>query len=162
VKCTRTGVKYLHAAAKKFRIGIYFEANGHGTILFNCAFLETLQVILQKDNLSSTQEQRHAAEQLLALSELINPYIGDALTDLLAVQVILHHLGWTISDWDALYEALPNRMIKLQVRRRADFVNDEEERRLLAPLALQSAIDSLVNPNSMERVTVRYLNHSFI
>lgn len=27
-----TGVKYLHHKAKEFDIGIYFEANGHGTV----------------------------------------------------------------------------------------------------------------------------------
>lgn len=32
VLCEPTGVKYLHQAALKFDIAIYFEANGHGTI----------------------------------------------------------------------------------------------------------------------------------
>ena len=30
-----TGVKNLHHEALKFDIGIYFESNGHGTILIN-------------------------------------------------------------------------------------------------------------------------------
>lgn len=30
-----TGVKHLHHKAKEFEIGVYFEANGHGTVLFN-------------------------------------------------------------------------------------------------------------------------------
>lgn len=30
-----TGVKYLHEKAEKFDIGIYFEANGHGTVIFS-------------------------------------------------------------------------------------------------------------------------------
>lgn len=29
-----TGVKHLHHKAKEFEIGVYFEANGHGTIVF--------------------------------------------------------------------------------------------------------------------------------
>ena len=32
VKCVPTGVKHLHHAAKEFDIGVYFEANGHGTV----------------------------------------------------------------------------------------------------------------------------------
>ena len=32
VKCVPTGVKHLHHAAKDFHIGVYFEANGHGTV----------------------------------------------------------------------------------------------------------------------------------
>ena len=31
VECTPTGVKHLHHAAQHFDIGVYFEANGHGT-----------------------------------------------------------------------------------------------------------------------------------
>jgi phosphoacetylglucosamine mutase len=36
---TPTGVKYLHEKAAEYDIGIYFEANGHGTILFSESFL---------------------------------------------------------------------------------------------------------------------------
>ena len=32
VTCVPTGVKYLHHKAKEFDVGIYFEANGHGTV----------------------------------------------------------------------------------------------------------------------------------
>ena len=32
---TCTGVKYLHHAAGEFDVGVYFEANGHGTVLFS-------------------------------------------------------------------------------------------------------------------------------
>lgn len=36
---TPTGVKYLHEKAAEYDIGIYFEANGHGTVLFTEKFL---------------------------------------------------------------------------------------------------------------------------
>lgn len=39
---TPTGVKHLHHAALQYDIGIYFEANGHGTVLFSPALLRTL------------------------------------------------------------------------------------------------------------------------
>lgn len=39
---TPTGVKYLHQKATQYDIGIYFEANGHGTILFSEPFLRWL------------------------------------------------------------------------------------------------------------------------
>lgn len=32
--CVPTGVKHLHHKALEFDIGVYFEANGHGTIVF--------------------------------------------------------------------------------------------------------------------------------
>jgi phosphoacetylglucosamine mutase len=31
----KTGVKYLHEQAHRFDCGVYFEANGHGTVLFS-------------------------------------------------------------------------------------------------------------------------------
>lgn len=32
VYCTKTGVKHLHHKAQEFDLGVYFEANGHGTV----------------------------------------------------------------------------------------------------------------------------------
>lgn len=34
VACVPTGVKHLHHKASEYDIGVYFEANGHGTITF--------------------------------------------------------------------------------------------------------------------------------
>lgn len=49
-----TGVKYLHEKAAQYDIGIYFEANGHGTILFSEHFLSWLEDKILE--LSSTLE----------------------------------------------------------------------------------------------------------
>lgn len=43
VAFTKTGVKHLHEKATEYDIGIYFEANGHGTILFKEKFLDWLK-----------------------------------------------------------------------------------------------------------------------
>lgn len=43
VVCTKTGVKYLHKAAEEFDIGVYYEANGHGTVLFHPRLILWLQ-----------------------------------------------------------------------------------------------------------------------
>ena len=43
VHLAKTGVKHLHAAAQCFDVGIYFEANGHGSIVFSERFTEALQ-----------------------------------------------------------------------------------------------------------------------
>ena len=40
---TPTGVKHLHEKAAQFDIGIYFEANGHGSILFSESCLYWLE-----------------------------------------------------------------------------------------------------------------------
>ena len=33
--CVATGVKHLHNKACKYDIGVYFEQNGHGNVIFN-------------------------------------------------------------------------------------------------------------------------------
>lgn len=45
VAITPTGVKFLHEEAVKFDIGIYFEANGHGTVLFSTELLQRLDQV---------------------------------------------------------------------------------------------------------------------
>ena len=42
VLLAKTGVKHLHHLAEQFDVGIYFEANGHGTILFKESLLQQL------------------------------------------------------------------------------------------------------------------------
>ncbi|KAJ1649631.1 hypothetical protein GGF38_006054, partial [Coemansia sp. RSA 25] len=41
----KTGVKHLHHEAEKMSIGAYFEANGHGTVLFNPSAVARLQAV---------------------------------------------------------------------------------------------------------------------
>lgn len=45
VVVTPTGVKFLHEEAVKFDVGIYFEANGHGTVLFSSKLLQRLDQV---------------------------------------------------------------------------------------------------------------------
>lgn len=54
VVLTPTGVKYLHEKAAEYDIGIYFEANGHGTILFSEPFLSWLEI--RNNELSATSK----------------------------------------------------------------------------------------------------------
>lgn len=54
VVLTPTGVKYLHEKAAEYDIGIYFEANGHGTILFSDTFLSWLEI--KNQELQSTSK----------------------------------------------------------------------------------------------------------
>lgn len=42
----KTGVKNLEDAAECFDVGLYFEANGHGTILFTEHFHEFVRLNL--------------------------------------------------------------------------------------------------------------------
>lgn len=41
----KTGVKYVHAEAVKFDVGVYFESNGHGTVVFSQELLAYLEQV---------------------------------------------------------------------------------------------------------------------
>lgn len=45
--------------------------------------------------------------------DVINQTVGDALSDLLLVETVLHAFGWSVADWDAAYTDLPNRQMKV-------------------------------------------------
>jgi len=61
----------------------------------------------------SVSEGEKAALRLLAVSKLINQAVGDALSGLLLVEVILQHMGWSIHRWNELYHDLPSRQLKV-------------------------------------------------
>nr|GMC84973.1 phosphoacetylglucosamine mutase [Ipomoea batatas]GME20359.1 phosphoacetylglucosamine mutase [Ipomoea batatas] len=142
VVLTPTGVKYLHEKAEEFDIGIYFEANGHGTILFSEAFLHWLES-RSSSYLSTSQgsEEHRAALRLLAVSKLINQAVGDALSGLLLVEAILHHMGWSIYKWNELYNDLPSRQLKVKVVDRTAITTSNAETLVVTPTGIQEAIN---------------------
>lgn len=150
VTCTPTGVKYLHHAAESFDIGVYFEANGHGTVLFSPTVLETI-----RSHSPNSPDQRTALGHLTALTELINQTVGDALSDMLLVEVILRRRGWGPHEWDKAYTDLPNRLLKVLVRDRTAFKTADAERTLTEPAGIQAQIDAIVAKYPRGRSFVR-------
>nr|BAJ34311.1 unnamed protein product [Eutrema halophilum] len=149
----KTGVKHLHEKAAEFDIGIYFEANGHGTILFSETFISLL-VAKQKD-LTQGSEEHKAVSRLVAVSNLINQAVGDALSGLLLVEVILQHMGWSVQKWNELYKDLPSRQIKVEVPDRAAVVTTSEETEALKPLGIQDAINAEIKKYPRGRAFIR-------
>ncbi|KAI3949273.1 hypothetical protein MKW98_023210 [Papaver atlanticum] len=142
VALTPTGVKYLHEKAYDYDIGIYFEANGHGTILFSASFLSWLET--RNKELASTPEV-----------ELINQAVGDALSGVLLVEVILRHMGWSIQKWSELYQDLPSRQLKVKVMDRTAVTTANAEAEVVKPTGLQEAINCEVAKYTMGRSFVR-------
>ncbi|KAF9435129.1 Phosphoacetylglucosamine Mutase [Entomortierella beljakovae] len=139
VSCVPTGVKYLHHEATKYDVGVYFEANGHGTVLFSPTALKTIHSAE-----GSTPAQAVAVRSLRALSDVINQTVGDAFSDLLLVETILTQRQWTPKIWDQAYTDMPNRLIKVVVKDRSIFKTVDAERKLVEPAGLQDAIDAIV------------------
>ncbi|KUI66396.1 Phosphoacetylglucosamine mutase [Cytospora mali] len=150
VVCTPTGVKHLHHAACNFDIGVYFEANGHGTVLFSNDAMRTFR---EKEPQSPAQKE--AIETLAAVGELINQTVGDAISDMLMVEVILAHKNWTLKDWAMTYTDLPNRLVRVEVGDKDLFETTDAERRLSQPVGAQDEIDALVKKYANARSFAR-------
>lgn len=159
VSCVPTGVKHLHRAAEKYDVGVYFEANGHGTVLFSPKARATLEEHAQtlKDSPSTTTPTTFThLNNLMHLTELINETVGDAFSDMLLVEVILAHKAFSGGvEWDSLYTDLPNRLLKVQVKDRNAFVTTDQERRLVEPRHIQPRLDVLVKKYEAGRAFVR-------
>ncbi|KAI2640558.1 Phosphoacetylglucosamine mutase [Hypomontagnella submonticulosa] len=150
VVCTPTGVKHLHHAACSYDIGVYFEANGHGTVVFS---QDALQAFKTKDPQSPAQKD--ALETLSALGDLINQTVGDAISDMLMVEVILAHKGWSLRDWAMTYQDLPNRLVRVEVGNKDLFRTTDAERRLSHPEHCQDEIDKVVKKYTNARSFAR-------
>ena len=143
-------MKHLHHAAEHYDTGVYFEANGHGTVLFS----PETQVKLAEHQ-PSTPAQSTALTHLSNLIQVTNQTVGDALSDMLLVEVVLAHRSYSGIEWDSLYADLPNRLVKVVVPNRSIFKTTDAERRLVNPPGLQSKIDELVRKYDSGRSFVR-------
>ena len=141
VACAKTGVKHVHHKAQDFDIGVYFEANGHGTVVFSEEALSKIQTA--HDEAEAGSEKHKVTRELLCMIDLINEAVGDAIADMLVCEAILYQKGWSIEDWDNTYKDLPNRLRKVTVKDRTVIETADAERKVVAPEGLQEAIDKL-------------------
>ncbi|XP_048456545.1 phosphoacetylglucosamine mutase isoform X3 [Rhincodon typus] len=153
VHCVNTGVKYLHHKAQEFDVGVYFEANGHGTVLFSKTAENKIRQLAQDNN--QLVERINAAKMLENTIDLINQTVGDAISDLLTIEAILSIKGFTIQQWDSIYTDLPNRQLKVKVSDRQIIVTVDAGKRVVSPAGLQQNIDALVKKYNLSRAFVR-------
>ncbi|XP_065121892.1 phosphoacetylglucosamine mutase [Paramisgurnus dabryanus] len=153
VCCTKTGVKHLHHAAQQYDIGVYFEANGHGTVLFSKAAQNQILELVKDPN--ANDERKRAVKLLENTVNLINQTVGDAISDMLLIEAVLAIRGMSVQDWGAIYTDLPNRQLKVKVSDRRVIDTTDAERRAVTPEGLQDAIDSLVKKYKQARAFVR-------
>ncbi|XP_039708917.1 phosphoacetylglucosamine mutase [Pteropus medius] len=151
VYCTKTGVKHLHHKAQEFDIGVYFEANGHGTVLFSKAAEMKIRELAKE----LEDKKRKAAKMLENVIDLFNQAAGDAISDMLVIEAILALKGLTVQQWDALYTDLPNRQLKVKVADRQLISTTDAERQAVTPPGLQEAINDLVKKYELSRAFVR-------
>lgn len=72
----KTGVKFVHHEAEKYDVGVYFEANGHGTVLFKDKVLARLTDMLKVSNTVARLPRRTAQGGFHPLSLTgLSPYL---------------------------------------------------------------------------------------
>lgn len=134
-------------------LGVYFEANGHGTVIFSEHAKEKIATAAASD--STTDDQKESLNKLKLTIDLINETVGDAISDMLLVETILHAKGWDLSDWEAQYKDLPNLQKKVKVLDRNVFETTDAERICVKPEGLQARIDEVVKKYKCGRSFVR-------
>lgn len=141
---TATGVKHLHKKAKEYDIGIYFEANGHGTVLFSDEFFEKLK---------STGGEH--ARKLRNLYFLSNQLIGDAFFNMLVVLYILEVENISISQWEDFYTNFNSKQYKLYVNDKSVIKNNYDETKVVKPENFQINFNKIISKYQNKEQYVR-------
>jgi len=122
--CTATGTKHQHAEAIKYDIGIYFEQNGHGNVIFN-----------------NDIEQRFL--QLKLFKRFFHPCVGDGIMGVFAVLYMLQELKMTAEQWYNLYKNNDSLLLKLNIQNKDIFETTKDQLTLTAPLEMQNFINNV-------------------
>lgn len=146
-------MKHLHHKALEYDVGVYFEANGHGTVIFSKKAKS--DILAASEDLNLNETQRITAKKLLLTIDLINETVGDAISDMLLVETILHAKGWDVKDWMGTYTDLPNLQLKISVSDRNVITTTDAERIVVAPKGLQEEINAIVGKYTNGRAFVR-------
>lgn len=149
---TWTGVKHLERVANKFDVGIYWEPNGHGTVMFSDSFIEKLIFAYEESDENSSR--RTSAGSLLAVACLANPAVGDGVADLLLILAILQCERMSFSDWISLYAERCSENLIVRVANKDVIVTDDFDRRVVKPEALRKVVENVANVSG-RRVFVR-------
>lgn len=85
----------------------------------------------------------------------MNETVGDAISDMLLVEIILQKNGWDVRDWLQLYTDLPNLQKKVSVADRNVITTTDAERKCVSPPNLQDRLDEIVAKYPKGRSFVR-------
>ena len=103
----------------------------------------------------ASEECKKAIRVLLLIREISNQAIGDALADLLLVELSLFGLKWSIREWDAIYEERPGCLTAMRVKDRTIFETTNAEQQVVKPEGLQKIFDAVIGGFENARAFVR-------
>lgn len=144
----------MHHEAVKYD-GIYFEANGHGTMLLDensrhpghhspDRFRYRVEKLASAYTKHVSTEARDGAVELLRFGTLLSQSCGDGVANLFVIEYCLRRLGLTFEGWLQLYQDLPSRQVKFSSSNPQVVKTVPNETRATAPAELQVAIDAAV------------------
>ncbi len=112
--------------------------------------IELVKWIKETKNINALYNLKH-------FKDCINQTVGDAISDLLIVEIILAMRNMNVQDWNQLYTDLPSRQLKVKIKDRNVIKTTDAERRVSQPAELQQQIDRLVESqnNKQARSFVR-------
>ncbi len=93
---TPTGVKYTHATAIKHDIGIYYEANGHGTVFMKNKFLKKIKKLFNFNNQNDVLDWK--------LLNFFNKETGDAILNLFQIELYLRYLKMSREKFSKIFK----------------------------------------------------------
>lgn len=146
VVIAKTGVKHLEKAVADYDIGIYWEPNGHGTVLFKKSGSDIIsEAAHQIRSNPSKEEARKSLQILFCLSQLINQVVGDGVSNLFAVLGILTLEKMTFDDWLSLYDEKCSCNKVVRVTDKTVIVTTDFDRKVEKPIALKESIENITS-----------------
>jgi phosphoacetylglucosamine mutase len=139
----KTGVKHLEKAVHPFDIGIYWEPNGHGTVLYADAFVDRLQHIVHAT--AQGDAVHTSAKILLSVGRLANQAVGDGVADLLLVLAILKNEGMSFTEWLNIYVERCSENMVVHVQDKNVICTEDCDRQVTKPAKLRAAVEMFSN-----------------
>lgn len=121
---TPIGVKNLIKAAKQFDIGIYFESNGHGSVIVNNDF---------------------EIQELKSLRRLFNDLAGDAVMNLIAIMYIICVTKTKLCDLLTMFIEKQSKTLKIKVHDKNIYKTSHDQTELMKPHEIALALTEMLN-----------------
>lgn len=138
----KTGVKYLHEKAKHFDIGLYFESNGHGTIIYKHKTIEFLESLASS---AKTEEAGQTVKDFINYLVAQNNINGDAMSNFLQVLSAFEILDICPEELLNCYTDKLSRISTVKLKDRTLMQSTTDDERVLAePADLQGKIDEIL------------------
>lgn len=141
VLMAKTGVKHLEKEARRVDIGIYWEPNGHGTVLFSQKAVSELEKCKARFGTDTAHsEKMESIAMLLTVSKLANQAIGDGIADLLLILGILSCEDITFDSWIRMYDERCSYNMVVRVSDKNVITTEQYDCVVKTPVTLRKAV----------------------